>query len=661
MRTLISALLVIYFSCCYSQQQKIDSLWNKVNAANSDTQKVNSLNKLFFFFNVNNSDSAFKIAEQALQLAVKIKYSKGEADANNNLGTNYFYKGNNTRALMCYLSAAKSLENESGAYMKSVEYKKQLSVSYNNIGTIYQRQKLYEQAENYFRKSIAIDESTGDKIGLAHCYNNIGTIKEETNKYDEAIKNYEISIKLKQEAYDTAGMPSTLINMGVIRMNQNKFKESEEYFERALAMSKRANNMQDEALALINLGDMFYLKKDYSQSVLYYEKGIEVCKKQKYTQFLSYAYNSLSLSFYRMKDFEKAYDCYDLYVRTKDSLYNSENVKIIHELEAKYESGAKEKEIKLLISEKEIRDLELTRKKIIIYVFIVGLVLLTLLVFIALNAYRQKRNANKELDIKNRKIEIAYRIIEEKQKEIVDSINYAKRIQYTLLAHKDFLQKNLNEHFILFKPKDIVSGDFYWATKQGDKFYLAVCDSTGHGVPGAFMSLLNIGFLSEAINEKGIYKPNEVLNYVRKRLVDNISNEGQKDGFDGIVLCIDKNTNTITYAAAHNNPVLVKAGNITHLPFNKMPVGIGESDKEFDLYTVEAEPGSMLYLYTDGYADQFGGPKGKKYKYKQLEELLLTNHQLALNQQQGILNQNFEEWKGNLEQVDDVLIIGIRL
>ncbi len=388
----------------------IDSLWSKVKSANSDTQKVNSLNKLFQFFDANNSDSAMKIGEQALKLANKIGYSLGQAGANNNLGTIYFYKGNITKSLQCYLNAAQALENDKSGSSKQTFFRKQLSSTYNNIGTIYLRQKLYDEAEKYFYKSIKIDRDINDKIGMSHSYNNIGTIKEEVNKYDEAIKNYEIALELKKEANDTDGIASTLINMGVIRMNQNKFKESEEYFANALTMSKRTNNMQDEALALINMGDMFYLKKDYSKSVPYYEKGISVCKKQKYAQFLSYAYSSMSQSYFRMKDFEKAYGYYELHVRTKDSLYNNENAKTIHELEAKYESGAKEKEIKLLTSEKVVKDLELKEKKILIYFFVVGIVLLSLFVFIALNAYRQKRNANKELGIKNEKIEVAYKI-----------------------------------------------------------------------------------------------------------------------------------------------------------------------------------------------------------------------------------------------------------
>jgi ligand-binding sensor domain-containing protein/serine phosphatase RsbU (regulator of sigma subunit) len=280
-------------------------------------------------------------------------------------------------------------------------------------------------------------------------------------------------------------------------------------------------------------------------------------------------------------------------------------------------------------------------------------------------------------------------LIEEKQKEIIDSINYARRIQYTLLAHELVLKKHFNEHFVLFKPKDIVSGDFYWATSvvtssmfqvsnsennnmkqetlNKELFFLAVCDSTGHGVPGAFMSLLNISFLNEAINERSIYKPNEIFNYVRERLTNSISKEGNKDGFDGVLICIEtfltgkEKTINITYAASNNAPVIIKNGLLTELEADRMPVGVGERKEDFKLYELDFEKGDMLYLFTDGYADQFGGPKGKKFKYKKLNETFAQINSKDLKQQLNILNAEMESWKGSLEQVDDILIIGIKL
>ncbi len=300
-------------------------------------------------------------------------------------------------------------------------------------------------------------------------------------------------------------------------------------------------------------------------------------------------------------------------------------------------------------------------------------IIFTVLISVSAMVFRKQTN------IYLREIEDKKNLIEEKQKEIYDSINYAKRIQTAILGNVDVMDTNLKKdhYFILFQPKDIVSGDFYWAAtvnpkyrveesgfvinKFDDLFYFALCDSTGHGVPGAFMSLLNMGYLNEAIKEKHIYEPNKIFDYVRQRLIESISNEGQKDGFDGVLVCFNKTTRQIAYAGANNNPVLVSGKEMLHLPTDKMPVGKGEKVNRFSLYTINYKAHDTLYLYTDGYADQFGGPKGKKFKYKQLEELILRLSNKGLVDQKEMLLEAFDGWKGDLEQVDDVCLVGIKI
>jgi serine phosphatase RsbU (regulator of sigma subunit) len=276
-------------------------------------------------------------------------------------------------------------------------------------------------------------------------------------------------------------------------------------------------------------------------------------------------------------------------------------------------------------------------------------------------------NSNEELKTQSNLLEFQKTLLEERQKEIIDSITYAKRIQYTLLAHASLLEKYLPQHFILFEPKDIVSGDFYWASAiktsvvDGGRnlFYFAICDCTGHGVPGAFMSLLNISFLNEAINEKNIYAPNEILDYVRTRLESSVSQDGGKDGMDGTLLCFEEGSSVINYASAYNKPILVREGLVIDLPFDKMPVGKGERHQAFTQHTIHIQKGDRLYFYTDGFADQFGGPKGKKFKNKQLNELIKANHALPPEEQKQKLLNAFQSWKGMEEQVDDVCVFGL--
>jgi serine phosphatase RsbU (regulator of sigma subunit) len=264
------------------------------------------------------------------------------------------------------------------------------------------------------------------------------------------------------------------------------------------------------------------------------------------------------------------------------------------------------------------------------------------------------------------KLQKSFYVIEEKQKEILDSINYAERIQRSLLASKKLLDENLNDYFILFKPKDVVSGDFYWAAKlHNNNFVLVTGDSTGHGVPGAIMSIVNIASLKEAVIQ-GITSPELLLNETRRLIIENLKNdgsrEGGKDGMDGNLLCFNLK-NKVLYAACANNPIWIIRGNeLIEIKADRMPIGKHEEDKtSFTLHTLNLQNGDIVYTLTDGFADQFGGPHGKKFKYKKLQELLLSITHEPMEIQKQKLNAIFENWKGNLEQVDDVCLIGVKI
>ncbi|MDO9184666.1 MAG: SpoIIE family protein phosphatase [Bacteroidia bacterium] len=299
----------------------------------------------------------------------------------------------------------------------------------------------------------------------------------------------------------------------------------------------------------------------------------------------------------------------------------------------------------------------------------------------------------------NREINFQRLELKEKNKDITDSIHYAKRIQSALMASNTLLNKNLPEYFVLYKPKDIVSGDFYWAEQTNTNFLLAACDCTGHGVPGAFMSLLNITKLNEIAREKKLVGPDSILNQLREDIIKVLNPEGTEEGKDGMdaVLCSFDFDNLKLEFACANNPLWIVRKIPSNLPKgdqslangilyesavennssslggmdwpsliefkpDKMPVGMYNGEKkDFRLNSIKLQKGDNVYLFTDGYADQFGGPKGKKFKYAQLKELLLSIHHLPMNEQQALLQQNLEKWKGNLEQVDDILIIGVRV
>jgi serine phosphatase RsbU (regulator of sigma subunit) len=352
---------------------------------------------------------------------------------------------------------------------------------------------------------------------------------------------------------------------------------------------------------------------------------------------------------------DKALLYFQRYISLRDTLNSAERIREIAQKQFEFDYNKKAVADSLRTMEQRVSiQAELKHEQTRRYYLYGGLALVLIFAGFMFNRYKVSQQQKKI-------IEKQKEVVEEKQKEILDSIQYAKKIQSALLAHDDLLKENLNDHFILYKPKDIVSGDFYWATRKENRFYFAVCDSTGHGVPGAFMSLLNASLLNEAIVEKNIERPGDVFNYVREKLIVNLSAEAQKDGMDGVLLCIDKSSGTTSYAAANNKPILISSRTITELPNDKMPIGIGERQQSFSTYLIDFTSGDHLYLFTDGYADQFGGDKGKKFKHKQLQFKLQEIDGLSVTQKKEVLEVAFEKWRGGLEQVDDVTIVGIKL
>ena len=256
--------------------------------------------------------------------------------------------------------------------------------------------------------------------------------------------------------------------------------------------------------------------------------------------------------------------------------------------------------------------------------------------------------------------------VEEAHKEITDSINYAERIQRSFLATKELLDKNLNDYFVYFQPKDIVSGDFYWAKKLSNgQFAMVNADSTGHGVPGAIMSILNISSIEEAIKE-GSTHPNDIFNKTRQFIINRLkkdgSSEGGKDGMDASIVCFDFKKNKFSYTAAQNPIWVIRNSELIEIKPEKMPIGKHDNDNmPFLGGDFEIEKGDQIYTLTDGFQDQFGGPRGKKFMIKKMREYILSISHLPMKEQHQLIKEAFTNWKGDIEQVDDVCVIGVRI
>jgi len=270
-----------------------------------------------------------------------------------------------------------------------------------------------------------------------------------------------------------------------------------------------------------------------------------------------------------------------------------------------------------------------------------------------------------EISAQKEEVEIQKEIVEEKNKDILDSIRYAKHIQDAILPSNEFLAQSFKDAFIFFKPKDIVSGDFYWVKKKGNKILFSVVDCTGHGVPGAFVSIVGNNSLNRAINEFNLSQPAAILDMLNSLVVESFKQQGTeddvKDGMD-IALCVlDTSTNILEYSGANNSLYLVRNGELIETRANKQPIGAYDHTKPFTNHTIQLQRKDRVFLFSDGYADQFGGPKGKKLKYKAFKNILINDDQVDLNTLNHQLSEQFLNWKGNLEQVDDVCILGVEI
>jgi len=686
--------------CMEAQKGRTDSLWRVyTDKQQQDTNRLNAIEQLARAYINIDPDSVLLLAEKQLQLAQQTRQARYKANAYSYMGHSFYSKENNTRALESFVKAL--------ALYQEQDNKPRISTCYAFMATIYLKQSNYPQALNYYFKSLSIEENLGNKRGIALCYANMAQVYDHQSAYEKALEYNTRALKINEELGNKIGIANSFLNSGIIYDKQLKKDEALENYLKALKIYEDEGIEQDISRCLTCIGILYFDQAHYPQALEYYNKALEINKsignkKEMSISFLNIgtlynktgnyklaeinynkakmlsleindpdnlrlSYEGLSRVYSNTGNYKDAYENHVKFKSLTDSIFNIENSKQLSDIKTNFEVAKKEAELKAKADAQQlVSNEEKKRQRFITYAIMVVLGIVTVFSFFLYQRFRLTNQQKLIIEEKNRETEIQKAVIEGHQKETIDSINYAKRIQYALLANKEMLKKHLPQHFVLFNPKDIVSGDFYWAAEHNNKFYLAVCDSTGHGVPGAFMSLLNIGFLNEAIKEQDISQPHEVLNFVRKRLIESIGNEGQRDGMDAILICIDlkpatEKLRSVSYAAAHNTPVLVRNNRIIELQKDKMPVGKGEKTESFSQFRIDFEEGDHLYLFTDGYVDQFGGPNGKKFKNRQLEELLLKSATLPIEKQKQLIAGRLEDWKGGLEQVDDVCVIGIKI
>lgn len=621
-------------------------------------------NNGFSYNQAGKKDKALESFLMSRTIMEELGVKEGLSDVYNNIGLIYKNIGQTSKALDYYFKCLRLCDETNDAKGKAS--------SLNNIGMLYVDLQEYDKGLEYMTAALNEWEKLNNKRGMSSTLGNIGLIYDKMGKPDLSLKYYSNALILNEKSGDKEGIGTCLGNIGWIYLNQSMYSKAQNYFERSLMYRKMINDKAGTAYALYNLGTLYKRMNNPKTAKEYGDQALGMAVDLGYPDIIK---RSAQLLYYIEKDngnFKDALKMHELYITMRDSLTNEQSRKAGLKKQYQYEFDLKEAEYKLEQDKKDIMyNDELKRQKIIFIASLSGGIIFLLFSLILFQRFRVIRKQKEIIEGQKTEIASAFSALHIKNTEVMDSIYYARRIQNALLTSDDFFKHNFhNEHFILFKPKDIVSGDFYWATRKNNKFYLAVCDSTGHGVPGAFMSLLNIGFLSEAINEKNIEKPNEIFEYVRTRLIENVNKEGQKDGFDGTLVCFEEKSRSMTYASANAKSLIVRNHALIELKSDRMPVGIGERKETFTLFTQEIEKNDMLYLFTDGFSDQFGGPAGKKFKLKQLQSTLLSISGKEIKTQNAELLSVFENWKTwpqenqtrtEFEQIDDVCVFGLKL
>jgi serine phosphatase RsbU (regulator of sigma subunit)/Tfp pilus assembly protein PilF len=612
-------------------------------AQERDQNRVDQLNDLFK--NTLNQDPirALGYTKEALEIADFINYDKGIADAYNNMGVIQNRIGNLDKALEYFFDSRRlqqAIANPDG-----------LAASLNNIGTVYSSKKDYDKALDYFLDAYRIIEKLQDTARIIGSLNNIGNIHLAKNEDGLAMEYYRGSLALydsldhKYQVFD----PHT--NVGNIYFRNNQLDSALYHYNKSLQIEKTNENRAGEAQALNNIGITYAQLKRYQLSVNYLVDALQIAQSINSKPLLMEFYKSLSDNYFNQRNWLLAKDYLLLHGMVKDSIYNEESNRIISELGRTFEMEQQEQQIELLQKESEIQQLQLknNRNSILAIVFGAG-VLFCLVIF-----YYLKNQSNQKIQA----------LLAAKNKEITESIHYAQSVQSAILDEES-IRRSFPESFILYKPKDIVSGDFYWHGKLNGYDILASVDCTGHGVAGAFMTVIGNSLLNQIVVEEQETIPAEILKKLDAKLRKTLKDKQvdiSKHGMDIAICKIDNTLKKLSFAGARSDLYYVREGMINEIKGDRHTIGENLNDdiRDFQQKEIDFQCNDIYYLSSDGFADQFGEFSNKKYMKKKFKELLESIHAQNLVKQGQLLEQELEQWQGKLEQTDDILVMGVKL
>lgn len=596
----------------------------------------------------NQYSEAIQFYSAAIQVNEKLNDLQAIADCNSWIGRIYTHIGGYNKALEYYIKALKIAE--------SINYKKKICETYISMGVVFYEQKKFNETITYMKKALAVEGTLTNKQNLSYIYNNLAISYQNLNNHTASLSYLFKALKLNEEMRDDAGTAVSFNNISGVYASIGKNKEALDYALKSVVLNEKNKDKVGLTYSYIGAGDCYMGNKKFATANIYYLKALKVAKEINYKTEEREAYEHLAIISEEMNDYEKALAYHKKYVQIKDSILNEESLKQSSELNIRYETEKKEKEILLLTKDQELKNKSLKEQYLIRIGLIIGLILLLLLSFLLFNRYRFKQKANQLLEKQKEEIH-------KKNMLITDSIDYAKNIQDAILPTPEQLSSLLPDHFIFYKPKDIVSGDFYWVSKKGDKIIFAVADCTGHGVPGAFMSLLGYNMLENAVNLQVSLNPGNILTALNREIIARFSGnrEASKHGMDIAIISIDTVTGQLEYAGAKNALYLVRQNELMEIKGDKVTLGtpfkLGDG---YVNHTYSLQKGDMIYLFSDGFPDQKGWEKKKKFYYQPFKDLLTSISELPPDEQRAVLDSTLNKWIGEGEQIDDILIVGIK-
>jgi len=598
--------------------------------------------------------------KKALNLFIKINDTRDVSATYNNIALIFHDQGNNARAIEYNLMSLSILESMKEPYLTAN--------ALNNIGNIYRDQKQDSQALTYYNQALAKFQGISNKQGIATSNNNIGMVYMDQEDYDKALQYFNNSLGVLKDLGLKRDIANCYGDIGSTYLKKGDPKQAIENDQKALDLYKAIGDQQGVSQNMNQLALAYFAMDKYIDAQKEGEGALAIANDINSPRLISDINDLLSQVYEKNNQPGKALKSYKIFDALRDSLDNEDNTRKIitaqlaHQFEKEQEAQTLENEKKAAVADEAAR-----RQRAVLYFVISILVLVIGFAGFMVNRFYVIHRQKKIIIEQKEEVVLKNKVIEEKNKDITDSINYARDIQRALMPGEQDLRRVFPESFVLYLPKDIVSGDFYWMSEKDGKTLLLAADCTGHGVPGALMSMIGVSLFNEAVEKKDIIEPGSILSEVRKGIINTFRQKGDskqhRDGMDAALCSIDQKTLKIDFAGAYNPLWIVnKNGEVKEVTPDKQPVGIQEGQRDtFTTQSFQLEKGDIMYIFSDGYADQFGGPSGKKFKYKQFHDLLLSAYKLAMGEQKALLEKTFNDWKGNLEQVDDVLILGIRV